>query len=154
MKNTFLTLDSGKCISPGETVIVIARPQVKIHLHRLYIEPFVADRFDIAEVRIGTHSKFPQCQSIPASQFSDGKGADFDIGECEILQNVAMYVTNKSGSPTRFQATWACLVRDTKLSLKDRESEDSKLNNIQVNGKPELVKRNNCPGFGWDPYDD
>ena len=125
-----LVLSSNGEILAGQTCTMVARPQV------LACKPFfclveanIAPFFGIEDIRVGNRSMFQQFQSLPATHFSTppmhafneetrkvvqelidlewiSAGRHFDCETVQTAMDFAMIVTNISGDPHRFTATW------------------------------------------------
>jgi len=178
MKHTIITLESAKRIEPDEPVTVIARPQVgTVRPYRLRIDPTIAPFFEILDVRAGMCSAFPQAQTVPASTFMHGAGADLDVDPVLVGMDFSMIVQNISrrvpvpggrGVPLPFMATWHALIEPRLFPPRGFTADELATATRDGWTPPEVEARqpsavarvrhvvtdrkHEHPGFGWDPF--
>lgn len=68
-RRAFLGVDSVQAIAPGETVAVVARPEVPFQANRFHVRDECA-AFTIVDIRVGKNSQFTNPTPVPASAFT------------------------------------------------------------------------------------
>jgi hypothetical protein len=96
---------SSGLIAPGDTAIIISRPQVIFRGERLSVPSDVAGDFTIDDVKVGKDSQFCAEGPIPARCLQENAwGIQFQLDTAQISQNLQLTVTNISGTSRTFRA--------------------------------------------------
>jgi hypothetical protein len=92
-------------VDPGDTVIIISRPQVIFRGERLIVPSDIAGDFTIDDVKVGKNSQFCAEGPIPARAMQENAwGVQFQLDTAQLAQNLQLTVTNISGAARTFRA--------------------------------------------------
>lgn len=167
-KHTILVVDSNFLIAPSQMTMVKVRAQLSLNPYRLALPPEVAPFFELHDVRAGMRSANPRAQILPGWHFA-APGRLFDAGPLFAAMDFVMTVCNTSNEPRPFVAYWDAQIiphdidrvglfqiyEGASPSETPLEHFGSKLDRVQdKTTKPEIVKRDQLPSFGWDPFGD
>ncbi len=101
-----LGFDSETAIDPGQTRRITTRPQIIFRGQRFVVQNDIAGAFIIQDLIVGKNSQFAASGPLPARAFeSNAFGVELELDTAQIGQDITVFVTNTSSTPTRFVAT-------------------------------------------------
>lgn len=101
-----LGFDSETAIDPGQTRRITTRPQIVFRGQRFVVQNDIAGAFIIQDLIVGKNSQFAASGPLPARAFeSNAFGVELELDTAQIGQDITVFVTNTSSTPTRFVAT-------------------------------------------------
>lgn len=97
--------ESPEAIASGDSVLIVARPQVIFRPEYLRVPSDIAGDFAIDDIKVGKDSQFVAPGPIPARLLQENAiGSRMQMDTAQISQEITVGVTNRSGADRVFSA--------------------------------------------------
>jgi hypothetical protein len=97
---------SREAVAPGDTVVIIGRPQVLFRGRRLLVGSSIAANFTIEDIKVGRNSQLVGTGPQPAEAFRDtATGDNISLDTCPPGVDITITVRNIGGAASDFRAT-------------------------------------------------